>query len=156
MRHAQPQCNPTCDRIMLIRQEDTKHDVAASTSLSDRSAPAQRDRRSWQLEKLAASLRARSVVGDGLDLHHMPQAALGLTSREEGGVLAMTADEHALTRTYRARGVATKKAETGMSFRDVLVRDIGDVRRLVGPKYNAGLLGLLRYYRERFPSLMKR
>nr|WP_237244772.1 RHS repeat-associated core domain-containing protein [Sorangium cellulosum] len=86
-----------------------------------------------------AALDARAVVGDALTPHHMPQAALGFTSRAEGGALVMTNAEHALTRTYFAKGVATARAEAGLSFRRVLARDIRDVRQIVGPKYDQGL-----------------
>jgi len=44
--------------------------------------------------------------------------------------------EHAMTRTFAARGIATAKAEAGMAFRTVLARDIQDVRGIVGSKYN--------------------
>jgi len=101
-----------------------------------------------------ASLDARGVVGDALTPHHMPQAALGFTSREEGGALVMTSSEHALTRTYSGKGVATARAEAGLPFRQVLARDIRDVRQLVGPKYDQGIRDLLQYYRTNFPELM--
>jgi RHS repeat-associated protein len=103
-----------------------------------------------------ATLDARAVVGDALTPHHMPQAALKFTSRAEGGALVMTAEEHALTRTYGSLGRATARSEAGAAFRDVLARDIRDVRRIVGSKYDAGLRDLLRYYRETFPDLIRR
>ena len=46
--------------------------------------------------------------------------------------------------------------EAGMAFRDVLARDIRDVRQIVGTKYDDGLRQLLRYHRESFPELMAR
>ncbi len=97
---------------------------------------------------------ARAVVGDALTPHHMPQAALGFTSRAEGGALVMTNAEHTLTRTYFAKGVATARAEAGLSFRRVLARDVRDVRQIAGPKYDQGLRDLLQYYRTNFPELM--
>jgi hypothetical protein len=103
-----------------------------------------------------ASLDARAVVGDALTPHHMPQAALKFTSRAEGGALVMAAEEHAATRTYGALGRATARSEAGVAFRDVLARDIRDVRRIVGSKYDEGLRDLLRYYREHFPELIAR
>ncbi|MGI5503330.1 RHS repeat-associated core domain-containing protein [Lentzea sp. CA-135723] len=94
------------------------------------------------------------VVGDGLEANHMPQAALGHTSRSEGGAIVMKAEDHALTRTYKGRGRATKKAEANLPFRTVLARDILDLRR-IGEKqygdpsyYNQGIRGLLDYYRQ--------
>lgn len=95
-------------------------------------------------------------MGDALTPHHMPQVALGFTSRAEGGALVMTAEEHAMTRTYGVLGRITARQEAGMSFRDVLARDIRDVRQIVGPKYDAGLRDLLKYYWHNFPDLMSK
>ena len=101
-------------------------------------------------------LVARRIVGDGLTPHHMPQAALGFTSRAEGGALVLPEAEHALTRTFAGRGARTAREEAGMAFRDVLARDIRDIRQLAGTKYDQGLRDLLQYYKTNFPSLMKR
>ncbi|AUX35802.1 MULTISPECIES: RHS repeat-associated core domain-containing protein [Sorangium] len=103
-----------------------------------------------------AALDARRLVGDGLTPHHMPQVALGFTSRADGGALVMMAEEHAATRTYGVLGRVTARTEAGMSFRDVLARDIRDVRQIVGPKYDQGLRDLLQFYRQNFPELMER
>ena len=95
------------------------------------------------------------VVGDGLEANHMPQDALGFLPREEGGAIVMTAADHALTRTYKAKGRATKAAEAGLPFRTVLARDIWDLRRIGqqqhgDPSYfNKGIQGLLSYYRKK-------
>jgi RHS repeat-associated protein len=102
-----------------------------------------------------ASLDARAVVGDGLTPHHLPQAALGFTTRGEGGALVMRAEEHALTRTYGTLGRGTARTEAGLPFRDVLARDIRDVRQIVGPKYDNGLRQLLQYYYENHPELIR-
>jgi hypothetical protein len=103
-----------------------------------------------------ADLQARSGVGDGLSLHHMPQVALKFTARAEGGAMVLWDAEHALTRTFKARGAAVARNEADLGFRDVLVRDIRDVRRIAGPKYDAGLRQLLQYYQTQFPELMRR
>ncbi|MDJ0380140.1 polymorphic toxin-type HINT domain-containing protein [Streptomyces sp. G-G2] len=92
-------------------------------------------------------------VGDGLEAHHMPQDGLGHLARNEGGAIVMTKADHALTRTYKARGRATKAAESNLPFRTVLARDIWDMRgigqRQYGdPRYfNPGIRKLLAYYR---------
>ena len=101
-----------------------------------------------------ADLARRSVVGDGLTPHHMPQAALNFTSRADGGALVITHAEHVLTRTYGRAGAITAEAERGLSFRTVLARDIRDIRSISGSKYNQGLLDLTNYYRTNFPNLM--
>ncbi|SES47801.1 RHS repeat-associated core domain-containing protein [Actinokineospora terrae] len=93
------------------------------------------------------------VPGDGLTPHHMPQAALGHTTRRNGGAIVMKQADHELTRTYGPKGRATKQAESGLPFRDVLARDIMDLRR-IGQQvygdptyYNQGIKDLLAYYR---------
>ncbi len=101
-----------------------------------------------------ADLVARGVKADKLTPHHMPQAAAAFTSRADGGALMMLEAEHVLTRTYGFRGALTAQHEAGMTFRDVLARDVRDVRRIVGSEYNNGLRGLLDYYRAAFPDLM--
>jgi hypothetical protein len=84
----------------------------------------------------------------------MPQAAAKFTARGEGGALGLPHEEHVLTRTYGVRGRAIARAEAGLPFRQVLARDIRDVRRLAGGKYNQGLRELIAYYRASFPDLM--
>jgi hypothetical protein len=103
-----------------------------------------------------ADLASRRVVGDGLTPHHVPQAALGFTSRAEGGALMVTHNEHALTRTFGGRGLATAKAEGGLPFRQVLARDIRDIRQVAGTKYDAGIRSLLQYYRDNHPTLISK
>ena len=103
-----------------------------------------------------AGLQRGSVVGDGLDIHHMPEAAAGFTSRAEGGAIAIPHELHAQTRTYGARGVASLKSDSGLSFRQVLARDIADLRSVGGSDYNQGILGVLDYDKANFPELMAR
>ena len=68
----------------------------------------------------------------------------------------MTQAEHAATRTYGARGAATRQSDVGLSFREVLSKDIRDVRSIVGPRYNEGMRDLIDYYRQTFPELMRK
>jgi hypothetical protein len=68
----------------------------------------------------------------------------------------MEASEHQLTRTFFSNGRITAHEEAGMAFRDVLARDIRDVRQIVGPKYDPGLRRVIGYYYENFPDLMRR
>lgn len=93
-------------------------------------------------------------VGDGLEAHHMPQDGLGFLARNEGGAIVMKQADHALTRTYKSLGRATKAAEIGLPFRTVLARDVWDLRRIGQQQYgdpgyyNSGIQGLLAYYRK--------
>ena len=97
---------------------------------------------------------ARRISGDNLTPHHMPQTALGFTSRADGGALVMPYPEHARTRTFGRRGAITARQEAGSSFRQVLARDIRDVRSIVGAKYNHGLRDLITPYKTSHPNLM--
>jgi len=60
-----------------------------------------------------------------------------------------------LTRTYTGRGAVLAIEESQTPFRVVLLRDIRDVRSIVGTRYNEGLLELIEYYRRNFPDLMR-
>ncbi len=101
-----------------------------------------------------ADLIGRGVKGENLTPHHMPQAALGLTNRLDGGALVLSGTEHQLTRTYGFKGALIVQQETGLAFRDVLARDIRDVRNIAGSQYNQGISDLLNYYRTNFPGLI--
>jgi hypothetical protein len=103
-----------------------------------------------------ADLDARRVVGDDLTPHHIPQAAQGFTPYSDGGAVVMTTAEHKLTRTYAARGARTARDEADFLFRDVLARDIRDVRNIDGSSYNKGLQDTLDYYRSNYPELMRK
>lgn len=94
------------------------------------------------------------TVGDDLTAHHMPQVALQFTTRADGGAVVMTTAEHKLTRTYAFKGGATKVEDAALHFRDVLTKDIRDLRSIVGSRYNEGVKEMLKYYKERFPELM--
>ena len=59
-------------------------------------------------------------------------------------------------RTYGFSGAVTAVEDAGKAFRDVLAKDIKDVRNIVGNAYNQGLQSVLQYYRENFPNLMKK
>lgn len=98
----------------------------------------------------------KGTKGDGLTAHHMPQAAAGRTGYNEGGGLVLTHAEHVMTRTYGSKGMTTLQSDARLSFREVLARDMADIRRIVGSKYNEGLQNLADYYRKAFPGLMKR
>jgi RHS repeat-associated protein len=98
----------------------------------------------------------KGITGDGLTPHHMPQAAAGRTGYNEGGALVMEHGEHVATRNYGSRGIATLKSDASLTFRDVLSLDIRDVRKIVGSRYNEGMLKLTEYYRQNFPDQMRK
>lgn len=61
-----------------------------------------------------------------------------------------------LTGTYGYKGVRALREDEGLSFREVLAKDVRDLRRIAGKQYNTGLRALIRYYRDYFPSLMEK
>ncbi|WP_239428588.1 RHS repeat domain-containing protein [Snodgrassella communis] len=103
-----------------------------------------------------SKLNARGVKGDKLTPHHMPQAAAGFTSKADGGALVITESEHYLTRTYGYKGAITKVQDFGLSFRQVLAKDIKDIRNIVGSKYDEGIRDIIKYYKTNYPELMKK
>jgi hypothetical protein len=115
-----------------------------SAGRSGSSASASRPPRPW----------ARSCAASAGVTSAMPQAAAGYTSYGEGGALALDQSEHVLTRTYGFRGGQTLIADVDLTFRQVLAKDIWDVRSIVGGRYNSGLKDLIDYYRTNFPDLI--
>jgi RHS repeat-associated protein len=85
-------------------------------------------------------------VGDMLTPHHMPQDALGFLPRNEGGAIVLPHAEHVQTRTYGPKGRATKALDAGRPFKDVLIDDIHDLRRIADDKYDDSIEKLIKYY----------
>ncbi|WP_169787007.1 DUF6531 domain-containing protein [Hyalangium minutum] len=80
--------------------------------------------------------------------HHMPQNRFLeqiKLSRGKGPALGMTDADHALTRTFAGKGKATMRIDKDLLFRERLYKDIRDVRKLFGGKYNKGLREMLDY-----------
>lgn len=88
------------------------------------------------------------VTGDGLTPHHMPQDALGHMPRQDGGCIVLTHEDHVKTRTYGYKEKATKQADLGRPFKDVLKDDIIDVKTIVGDKYDTALGELIEFYED--------
>jgi hypothetical protein len=66
-------------------------------------------------------------------------------SRGSGPALGMSVEDHELTRTYRGRGKKTMAVTWGFRHESALLRDVRDIRKLFGQKYNKGLLEMLKY-----------
>jgi hypothetical protein len=81
--------------------------------------------------------------------HHMPQNAYmkTLVGTAGGPALGMTTADHALTRTFRGKGVATMRRDALLSPVERLLNEISDIRRLFGRKYNKGMLQMIKYAR---------
>jgi hypothetical protein len=133
--------------------EDPRFGAGYEAIFGNRTAPASNRLRAGDAGSYD-ELAGRGVAGDGLTPHHMPQAARGFTRYGQGGALALPHGEHVQTRTYGTRGAITAAAEAGLPFRSTLARDIQDIRRIAGNRYNQGLLDLIQYYRNNFPNLM--
>ncbi|MDX8255528.1 hypothetical protein [Acinetobacter pittii] len=103
-----------------------------------------------------ATLSEKAVIGDGIEAHHIPQKALGFTSEMNDGAIALTRAEHIQTRTYGYKGALALREDAKLPFRTILSKDIMDVRKISGTKYNQGLLDLLKYYKQNYPELMRK
>jgi hypothetical protein len=105
-------------------------------------------------------LKNRGPVGDNLTPHHMPQAALGFTSRDEGGVIVISEAEHRLPRIYFGRGATTAAEDAGKGFREILAADISDLRNIAkelrgsASFFNDGIKNLIQYHKNYFPNLI--
>lgn len=96
----------------------------------------------------ANALKARSAVGDALDIHHVGQARpleqlVPGYSRATGPAIALPQTEHALIPTIRGT--------TTMSARDVLANDIRNLRNLTEAP-NSSLQELIRLNKEMYPG----
>jgi hypothetical protein len=98
------------------------------------------------------ALKARSVVGDGLDLHHVGQARMmeqtvaGYT-RASGPAIALPRGEHAL--------IPTLKGTASMTPRQLLARDIWNLRQLTNTP-NSSLRELIRLNKAMYPGAFTR
>jgi hypothetical protein len=68
----------------------------------------------------------------------------------------MPHSEHIQTRNYGGKSTLALASDQGLSFRDILARDIWDLRGIGGNKYNRGSRELMNYYRTNFPELMEK
>ncbi|HET6318019.1 MAG TPA: hypothetical protein VFG86_16310 [Chloroflexota bacterium] len=102
-------------------------------------------------------LTARGTPGDNLTAHHMPQDARHFLPREQGGTIAITEDEHRLTRTYFGPGRTVAREEADLPFNETLQRDIDDLRRIApnDPVIERGIQDLLTYYEDTAPHLLQ-
>jgi hypothetical protein len=100
-------------------------------------------------------LSARGKVGDKISPHHMPQAKQGFSDYRKGGSIAMDEADHKLTRTYGRAGADVYAREKNLPFRNVLARDIWDLRQF-GDKYRQGSRDMIRWYRRHHPNLIDR
>ena len=99
-----------------------------------------------------AELQARSVVGDGLDLHHVGQAhvmsqVVSGYSRAHGPSIALPRAEHAML--PRQRGPAI------LGARDLLARDIQNLRRHTDTP-TSSLRQIIRLNKEIYPEAFKK
>jgi RHS repeat-associated protein len=56
--------------------------------------------------------------------HHTPQAAAGVTSRADGPAIGMTKVDHEKTRTFRGKGIRTKREDADLSPRERLAKAV--------------------------------
>jgi hypothetical protein len=97
-------------------------------------------------------LQDRSAIGDGLDLHHAGQAhameqVVPGYERATGPAIALPAAEHKM--------IPNLKGEVKMSARDVLARDIRNLRRFTGAP-NSALQQLIELNKSMYPGAFAR
>ncbi|WP_150275410.1 RHS repeat-associated core domain-containing protein [Paenibacillus tepidiphilus] len=82
--------------------------------------------------------------------HHIAQNAYNKTkgiSRNEGPAVLMSKEDHAKTRTFAGKGKAAMREDTelGLNGRQRMAKDVWDVKKNFGSKYNEGLKKAIRY-----------
>ncbi|MCW3845554.1 hypothetical protein ONA70_36385, partial [Micromonospora yasonensis] len=107
-------------------------------------------------------LADRARTGDNLTPNHIPQAALNFLPYRDHAAIVMTHADHLLTRTYGPAGRVTKRLDANLSFREVLAKDLQNLRQIGEKNYgdpghfNKQIKEILGYYRTNYPDLMKR
>jgi len=101
---------------------------------------------------IANAFKARSVVGDGLDLHHAGQAhameqIVPGYSRAIGPSIALPRAEHAL--------IPNLRGAVELTPRQLLARDIVNLRNLTGAP-NSALIELVELNKEMYPEAFAR
>ena len=81
----------------------------------------------------------------------MPADSVSPISRHKGPAIQMDKADHELTSSYRSSNVAKayRSEIAGMSPRDAMAREIRDVRRISGTKYNQATREMLDYAKQR-------
>lgn len=97
-------------------------------------------------------LRARSVTGDGLDIHHAPQShpagqVIPGYNPKTGPGIALPDTEHDAVPRLRGPYPGTP--------RDLVARDIRNLRRYTGAP-NSALFDLLRLIRQMYPGALNK
>ncbi|MFC4812428.1 RHS repeat domain-containing protein, partial [Paenibacillus sp. GCM10023250] len=80
--------------------------------------------------------------------HHIAQNAYNKTqgiSRDDGPAVLMSIADHAETRTYKGKGKAAMRVDAGLNGRQRMAKDVWDVKKNFGTKYNQGLRQAVRY-----------
>lgn len=85
----------------------------------------------------------------------MPRQVWGVQAVRKQALVVPHA-EHLATRTWGPKGIQTLQQDVGLTFREVLYKDMRDVRKIVGPRYNEVIRDLLNYNRRNFPYLMQK
>ena len=87
---------------------------------------------------------------EGLERHHMPADSVSPIPRHKGPAIQMDKADHALTSSYGSSNAAKayRSEVAGMSPRDAMAREIRDVRRIGGTKYNQATREMLDYAKQ--------
>jgi RHS repeat-associated protein len=104
-----------------------------------------------------AALTKRERLRNGIEIHHMPADSMGFGEklnksankngpRNAGGAIMMTAEDHALTRTYKYKATPLKVTEANLSIEDIIRRDVADIKAHFGNRYDKGLDQMKDYY----------
>ena len=91
-------------------------------------------------------LTSASTAYDGLQIHHIPQDKLRYLPKSDGIAVVMTDADHALTRTYKYKGVLTYKIDKNRSFIEVLKDDLINLHNIGNGKYDASITQIIKEY----------
>ncbi len=92
------------------------------------------------------------ATGNGLERHHMPPDSTSSIPKKDGPAIQMDRPDHYQTSSWGTKGRAYRAQlkeliKTGR-MRGAMARDIMDVKRLFGSKYNQAIQEMLEYARK--------
>ena len=93
--------------------------------------------------------------GQDIHRHHIPAQSISGLGRSKGPAIEMEATDHVQTKSFgRATEAVVYRSEIkelvdSDQMRDAIAREIKDVRRIAGKKYNQAIKEMLDYSKER-------
>lgn len=94
-----------------------------------------------------------SLLKNDLEVHHMPSTKYlisnGISSKNDGLAIVINKFDHYKTRTHGNKHKKAYEEDVNLSYKEVLYKDIRDIRSIAGNKYDKAIMEVLRHARDR-------